>query len=137
MVFLLTERPDVLPFSFPIEVKEGQPLQVPCTIMSGDEPITIQWHKDGLPLSSSPKLMINTVTSRMSMLIIQGASSDHSGTYSCKAFNPVGQTGYSASLEVMGNLIRRFGMHQFPIDLCTLCFVLMIALFVFPVDHPE
>lgn len=100
----MTERPDILPFSFPNEVKEGQPLQVPCTIMSGDEPITIQWHKDGLPLSSTPKLMINTVSSRMSMLIIQGASSSHTGTYSCKAFNPVGQTGYSASLEVMGNL---------------------------------
>lgn len=99
-----TEQPEILPFTFPKEVKEGQPLQVPCTIMSGDEPITLQWYKDDIPLMSSAKTMINTVSSKMSLLVITGADSQHSGTYSCKAFNPVGQTGYSSSLEVMGKL---------------------------------
>ncbi|KAK7068699.1 hypothetical protein SK128_024055 [Halocaridina rubra] len=95
------EQPEILPFTFPLEVKEGQPLQVGCTVMAGDDPITLQWYKDEMPLQSSSEFMINSITSRMNMLIIQGATSEHSGMYSCKAFNPVGQTGYSAVLEVL------------------------------------
>lgn len=84
-------------------MNEGQPLQVPCTVMKGDEPITLQWYKDDVPLISSSKFMINTITSKMSMLILQDAGSEHSGTYSCKAFNPVGQATFTTTLEVMGN----------------------------------
>lgn len=103
--FICTERPEILPFLFPTEVKEGQPLQVGCTILTGDEPISIQWYKDGHPLVSSPKFMINKVTPRMTLLVLQDASSEHTGTYMCKAFNPVGQAEFSATLEVMGNRV--------------------------------
>lgn len=100
-----TERPEILPFFFPKEVKEGHPLQVGCNILSGDEPITLQWYKDDIPLMSSANTVINTVSSRISLLVITGAKSEHSGTYSCKAFNPVGEAEFSASLQVMGKIL--------------------------------
>lgn len=97
------EKPEILPFTFPTEVQEGQLLQVTCTVTTGDEPVTLQWYKDDMPLMSSPKFMINKVDSKMSFLILRAVSMEHTGTYTCLAFNPVGQQRSSAELWVKGN----------------------------------
>lgn len=99
------EKPEILPFTFPTEVQEGQLLQVTCTVTTGDEPVTLQWYKDDMPLMSSPKFMINKVDSKMSFLILRAVSMEHTGTYTCLAFNPVGQQRSSAELWVKGNNI--------------------------------
>lgn len=97
------EKPEILPFEFPSEVKEGQLLQVSCTVTTGDDPVTLQWYKDDMPLTSSAKFMINRVDSKMNFLILRDVGSEHSGTYTCVAFNPVGQERSSAELWVNGN----------------------------------
>lgn len=101
--FFSTEKPEILPFDFPSEVKEGQLLQLSCTVTTGDDPVTLQWYKDDMPIISSAKFMINKVDSKMSFLILRDVGLDHTGTYTCLAFNPVGQQKFSAQLWVNGN----------------------------------
>lgn len=84
-------------------MKEGQLLQVSCTVTTGDDPVTLQWYKDDMPIISSPKFMINKVDSKMSFLILRDVGLDHTGTYICLAFNPVGQQKFTAQLWVNGN----------------------------------
>nr|AEC50084.1 down syndrome cell adhesion molecule [Pacifastacus leniusculus] len=94
------EKPKLLPFTFPVEVQAGQLLQVSCTLLSGDDPVTLQWYKDKQPLTSSSKFMINNVVSRMSQLILQNVGAEHSGSYACRAFNSVGEAVSSDILNV-------------------------------------
>lgn len=101
--FFSSEKPEILPFEFPMEVKEGQLLQVSCTVTTGDDPVTLRWYKDDMPLGSSSKFMINNVDSKMNFLILRDVGLDHTGTYTCLAFNPVGQQRFSAQLRVKGN----------------------------------
>lgn len=102
MLLLLSVEPQILPFAFPEEVEEGQLIQVSCAVTKGDDPLTVQWYKDGSPLSSSPNFMINNVAPKLSILLLSSANADHTGTYSCLAFNPVGTAESSASLKVKG-----------------------------------
>lgn len=85
-----------------MEVQEGQLLQVACTVTTGDEPVTIQWYKDGQPLAPSAKFMINDISSKMSLLVLQDVGAKHTGSYDCHAYNPVGKATYSAILKVNG-----------------------------------
>lgn len=73
--------------------------------MAGDDPVHLRWFKDGLPLVSSSKFMINSVASKMSLLILPGVGSEHTGTYTCKAVNEVGEAEISATLKVKGNTL--------------------------------
>ena len=107
-VIRIIAGPEILPFSFPDEVEEGQLLQVICTVTKGDDPVTLQWYKDDTPVTSSSKFLINSVTSRMSLLVLSDVGMEHSGKYSCIVFNPVGQMERSAILRVKGNNGRRF-----------------------------
>lgn len=93
--------PEVLPFWFPKEVTVGQLIQISCTAM-GDDPITLQWYKDDMPLMSSAKFIINKVDDKLSNLVLRGVMSEHSGKYACAAFNPVGEARYEKELRVKG-----------------------------------
>lgn len=108
MLLLLSVEPQILPFAFPEEVEEGQLIQVSCAVTKGDDPLTVQWYKDGSPLSSSPNFMINNVAPKLSILLLSSANADHTGTYSCLAFNPVGTAESSASLKVKGTYSFNF-----------------------------
>lgn len=94
-----------MPFAFPGEVTALQRLQVLCSVTSGDDPLTLQWHKDTIPIVSSPDFMINNMGSKMSLLVLQDIDMRHTGRYTCIATNPVGQASYSTQLNVKGNLV--------------------------------
>lgn len=97
--------PVILPFAFPEEVTAGQMLQALCSVTSGDDPLTLRWFKDDIPLTSSPEFMVTNMNSKMSLLVLQGVDSIHTGKYTCVATNPVGESTFSAQLNVNGNLI--------------------------------
>lgn len=101
-VLFLPVEPQILPFAFPEEVEEGQLIQVSCAVTKGDDPLTLQWYKDGTPLVSSPSFLINNVAPKLSILLLSSANANHTGTYSCLAFNPIGTAESSASLRVKG-----------------------------------
>ncbi|KAK7068700.1 hypothetical protein SK128_024056 [Halocaridina rubra] len=100
VTFILSVEPQILPFAIPEEVEEGQLIQISCAVTKGDDPLTLQWYKDGVPVVSSPDFMINNVAPKLSILLLSSANAEHTGTYSCLAFNPVGTAEVSASLKV-------------------------------------
>ena len=85
-----------------MEVLEGQLAQVSCAVVNGDDPITIQWYKDHSPLIPSSKFVISDMDSKLSILLLRSVSAEHTGSYTCSAFNPVGQSEYSSNLFVKG-----------------------------------
>ena len=101
---LFAEKPKLLPFTFPLEVQVGQLLQVSCTVLSGDDPVSLMWYKDNELLLSSSKFIINNVVARMSQLILQDIGSEHSGSYTCHAFNSIGEADVSDVLNVKGRM---------------------------------
>ena len=94
--------PEILPFNFPRDVKEGQLLQVSCIATTGDEPLTLQWYKDNQAITSSPKFQISNIASKMSLLILSDVGFEHTGTYSCDAVNSAGRARVEAELKVQG-----------------------------------
>lgn len=101
-LYLSSVEPKILPFSFPLEVKAGELIQASCIVNKGDEPLNLQWYKDNVPLVTSTNFMISNVGSKVSNLVLPDVSSDHSGTYTCQAFNAVGTSQFSADLKVKG-----------------------------------
>lgn len=99
-----SEPPQILPFSFGKDViNQGQLGQLVCTILQGDEPISIKWSVQGEDLGPGPDLTTSQLGSRTSILMISSVSYRHSGTYTCLASNPAGSVSYSAELSVNGN----------------------------------
>lgn len=108
IVFFYSVIPEILPFGFPSEVQEGQLLQVACTVTKGDDPVTIQWFKNGEPLLSSPNFIVNAVDARLNFLILRGVSFEHTGTYACSAVNNAGRARVEADLKVQGMRTAQF-----------------------------
>ena len=99
--FLVSPR--VLPFSFGQDiVNQGQLGQLMCTVVDGDEPLTIAWSLHGEDISSGPDLTTSQLGSRTSILMISSVSYRHSGKYTCTASNSAGSASYSAMLQVNG-----------------------------------
>ncbi|KAK7075666.1 hypothetical protein SK128_023683 [Halocaridina rubra] len=97
---IVKEEPKILPFAFPMEVEAGELIQVSCTVSRGDDPISLQWFKDNLPIRSSPTFIINNIDSKLSMLLLRSVDAEHSGNYTCVASNPVGREEVSSYLNV-------------------------------------
>lgn len=92
-----------MPFSFGKEViNEGQRGQLVCTIIQGDEPISIKWSLHGEDLGPGPDLTTSQLGSHTSILMISSVNYRHTGTYTCTATNPAGSAVHSAVLKVNG-----------------------------------
>ena len=101
--FFCLEPPQIVPFSFGVDVvNEGNLAQLFC-VTNGDEPISINWNLKGDVISSDPNLSTTMLGTRTSMLTISSVGYQHIGTYTCRATNPAGSVTYSAQLKVNGN----------------------------------
>lgn len=101
---LLSEPPQIQPFQFADNLQEGHRTQVSCTILSGDFPIDITWHKDGRPLTQEPDVQ-QQVHQFVNSLFFSKLAARHSGHYTCIARNAAAQTNYTAKLIIKGKLI--------------------------------
>ena len=74
-----------------------------CSIVAGDEPIALSWHKDGQLLVAA-ELAGVTVTrvEQDSILSFASVAAQHSGNYSCRARNEGGQADKHSYLQVKG-----------------------------------
>ena len=84
---------------------EGNLAQLFCTVMRGDDPLTIKWSLTGDVISSDADISTTMLGKRTSMLTISSANHRHSGTYTCRATNPAGSVTYSADLVVNGKYV--------------------------------
>ncbi|XP_065576987.1 cell adhesion molecule Dscam2-like isoform X2 [Artemia franciscana] len=89
--------PRIVPFLFREEVVEGLRVQVTCSVDIGDLPITFMWKKDDQPLK---EIEIRQIDEYSSMIVIDRATSSHSGNYSCCVENGAAKDFYSAILKV-------------------------------------
>ena len=112
MLFLFRlEPPQIGPFSFASKaVDEGSFAQITCSIIRGDEPLSITWSLQGAVVSSDPAITTTAIGSRTSILIISSVGYRHSGEYTCRAINPAGSDTHSAVLKVNGIYHPYIGM---------------------------
>ncbi|CAM1303021.1 Uncharacterised protein g3440 [Pycnogonum litorale] len=93
------EKPLIGEISVPNRVELGHHLTLVCTIVKGDEPVTILWKKDGSPLSSDVDVDF-TEAKKYSLLQIRSVKRSHSGNYTCVAQNPAGVETHTVHLEI-------------------------------------
>lgn len=104
---MITEPPKILPFSFGEEtVNTGELRQLLCTVIKGDEPLSITWSMKGEDLGPGPDLTTSQLGSRTSMLMISNINYRHSGTYTCVAKNEAGSSSHTTELKVKGKSLN-------------------------------
>ncbi|XP_050520795.1 cell adhesion molecule Dscam2 isoform X44 [Daktulosphaira vitifoliae] len=94
-------RPKILPFSFgELPSNSGDPVQVVCTVIKGDKPLSISWNFYGEELSSNMGVTTMPIGDSMNVLSIPSVGPTNRGNYSCLAQNPAGYDSYRAQLLV-------------------------------------
>ena len=84
----------------------GELRQLLCTVIKGDEPLSITWSMKGEELGVGPDLTTSQLGSRTSMLMISDIDYRHSGLYTCTASNIAGTASHTTELKVNGILKR-------------------------------
>lgn len=81
----------------------GDTVTATCTLIKGDNPMTIEWALNGAPINHGyPDITIVGTSKRVSLLTIEAVTARHAGEYTCTASNAAGATSYSAPLAVNG-----------------------------------
>ncbi|KAJ8873587.1 hypothetical protein PR048_024405 [Dryococelus australis] len=93
------QPPRIGAFHFSPNLDAGMRTLLPCSIVSGDFPISITWRKDGEPLSQ--ELDVQEKRDEFaSTLVFRRLGAKHSGNYTCTASNAAATAEYTASLTV-------------------------------------
>lgn len=95
--------PEIMPFHFSSNLKEGGITNIVCSATSGDLPITFTWRKDGKPLPHDPDIHEQHPVEMVSALRFNNLAAKHSGHYTCIATNPASSANFTAELIVRGN----------------------------------
>lgn len=98
----IAESPVVKKFKFEENVKEGDFVSVSCVAKSGSQPITFVWHKSGEKITAENKGISIENTPISSLLVLNYATSESDGNYSCTAKNKFGSDFHSTTLNVKG-----------------------------------
>jgi Immunoglobulin domain len=84
----------------------GQRVSLLCSVVEGDEPIVMLWHKDDAQLPASLGTEVNQV-GHDSILRINRLTAEHMGNYSCRAANFAGSAAVFFFVQVKGTSARR------------------------------
>ena len=103
--------PRLAPVMISKGTRAGMRAQITCLVQEGDLPITIFWLKDGQRLNTNSVLHISQLNDFSSVLVIERATADHSGNYTCAASNSARTSFSSASLNVTGGLFWLSHLH--------------------------
>ena len=80
--------------------------RVLCGLVRGDTPVSFNWLKNGMPLTSSvthPLVTITIVDDFSSLLTIARLERGHAGNYTCLASNEAGSDQFTTILDVQGD----------------------------------
>ncbi|XP_050730025.1 cell adhesion molecule Dscam2-like [Eriocheir sinensis] len=92
--------PKLAPFSFAAMTREGLRAQVTCMVQEGDQPVRFAWSQNGRPLDARLGVRTSQLDAFTSILVVERASSAHSGNYTCTATNAADATSSTATLTV-------------------------------------
>ena len=84
----------------------GESAYILCSIISGDQPIKIEWFFNGKPIEEMnlyDRIRITNLGKKAKALAIDSVNEHFIGNYSCKASNLADVFYYSAELLVNGN----------------------------------
>lgn len=96
-----TGKPSISPFRFPATLTEGMSIITTCSILTGDSPIHVEWHKDGQLLDlASLNIHRNEMGDLGSSLVFRSVGPSHAGNYTCIAHNRVGEDRFTAPMVV-------------------------------------
>nr|XP_049692182.1 Down syndrome cell adhesion molecule-like protein Dscam2 [Helicoverpa armigera] len=96
---VVSNPPEIEPFSFSANLQEGKRAQVSCSVTSGDMPVHFTWLKDNSPIPSSLQVE-ERGADFFSNLVFKEVSARHSGLYTCVASNTAAKVNYTAELVV-------------------------------------
>ncbi|CAG4953674.1 unnamed protein product [Colias eurytheme] len=96
---VVSNPPEIEPFSFSANLQEGKRAQVSCSVISGDMPVHFMWLKDNGPIPSSLQVE-ERGADFFSNLVFKEVSARHSGAYTCVASNSAAKVNYTAELVV-------------------------------------
>ncbi|XP_066948108.1 cell adhesion molecule Dscam2-like isoform X4 [Macrobrachium rosenbergii] len=92
--------PRLANMAFPVGTRAGMRAQATCLMQEGDQPLTFAWQKDGRPLDGIRDVRTSQLDAFTSILVIERASAEHSGNYTCAATNPARTSTVDAQLTV-------------------------------------
>ncbi|KAL0901060.1 hypothetical protein ABMA27_006383 [Loxostege sticticalis] len=96
---VVSNPPEIEPFSFSANLQEGKRAQVSCSVTSGDMPVHFTWLKDNAPIPSTLQVE-ERGADFFSNLVFKEVSAHHSGLYTCVASNSAAKVNYTAELVV-------------------------------------
>ncbi|CAH2050967.1 unnamed protein product, partial [Iphiclides podalirius] len=96
---VVSNPPEIEPFSFSANLQEGKRAQVSCSVTSGDMPVHFTWLKDNTPIPSNLQVE-ERGADFFSNLVFKEVSARHSGLYTCVASNTAAKVNYTAELVV-------------------------------------
>ena len=79
-------------------------VQATCLVQEGDQPLKFNWKKDGKLLEESYNYKISQHDDWSTTIVIDKASAEHSGNYTCEVTNPATISSTSAVLNVRGTV---------------------------------
>ncbi|KAK6029446.1 immunoglobulin I-set domain protein [Ostertagia ostertagi] len=83
----------------PLEVDEGKPAELTCTVVGKPEP-EITWLKNGVPVQIDGSNVIRKDSEGQHTLIIKNLRTEDVGSYSCEAVNKAGKDVTIADLKI-------------------------------------
>lgn len=110
--YFLPEPPEVQPFHFDNDLKEGNRAHVSCAIKSGDLPMEFTWRKDGRPLPHDSDVQQQNLQF-VSNLLFSKLSARHAGFYTCIVSNVVSVANHTAHLRIKGK-VDKYATTVFP-----------------------
>ncbi|CAH0405117.1 unnamed protein product [Chilo suppressalis] len=96
---VVSNPPEIEPFSFSANLQEGKRAQVSCSVTSGDMPVHFTWLKDNAPIPSNLQVE-ERGADFFSNLVFKEVFARHSGLYTCVASNSAAKVNYTAELVV-------------------------------------
>lgn len=90
-------------------MSEGDLAQLSCSIVSGDEPVSITWTFHGDRVGPETGIKTMNLGSKLSILVIESVSYAHQGEYTCQATNTAGVQTQTAVLKVNGRSEKEKG----------------------------
>lgn len=100
----LAAPPKIAPFQFPVRAKAGDKVSASC-LVSGSSPLTIEWLKDGMPLSPNTARIV--AEDDVSTIVFKSVGAAQTGNYTCVADNSFGSDRFSARLSVQCESVHR------------------------------